>query len=370
MNDQSHDELCTLCCNTALSNNPSSLAIADARLQHRMVFGFCFGVIFLIALHGVSAAKVFLISYTNFKIATRLPRNYLPDTKSVQDVGARIDNYSGLIPRWELLFKISILRQISLDMDYYWAQEEGSLDLIEKKHGAPSLLGERDRASYGANLRDFSLKTYLAYTLYSPLYLAGPILSFNKFVFQSHNRLPTTSIGRTFLYGLRFLIVLLYIELLLHYSYAVAIFKTSPSWTRYTHYQLAMLGYFNLHAVWLTLLFFWRFFHNYSTLASWRGWHRSMNRWIVRYIYVPLGGNGGGKVKSMVNILAVFSFIVLWRDINLRLLALGWLTTLFILPEDFCGIGAVVNILMMMVASLVSFVMSVHDVKEMVKASL
>ncbi|KAL4935673.1 hypothetical protein BDV06DRAFT_228606 [Aspergillus oleicola] len=88
-----------------------------------------------------------------------------------------------------------------------------------------------------------------------------------------------------------------------------------------------------------------------------------------------------------MNILAVVTFIGLWHDIDLRLLAWAWLTTLSILPEVIaiiifpkrkwkdwsetfrilCGIGAVGNILMMMMASLVGFVMSVDDVKEMVK---
>ncbi|KAJ5963035.1 Membrane bound O-acyl transferase MBOAT [Penicillium viridicatum] len=424
--------------NTGLSHDPSPLTVADARLQHRTLFDFAFGIIFLIALHGISAAKVLLIFYTNFNIATRLPRSYvpaatwvfnvgilfanefcrgypfavvarvlLPDIKAAQDVGAKIDSYCGLIPRWEVLFKISILRLISFNLDYYWAQAEGSSNLIEKKHAVALLRSERDRVSYGAALRDFNLKTYFAYTLYSPLYLAGPILSFNDFVFQSRHCLTTTTTVRTFLYCLRFLVALLCMELVLHYSYAVAIVKSSPSWTQYTPYQLAILGYFNLHAVWLKLLIPWRFSrlwalvdgldapenmvrcmsNNYSTLAFWRGWHRSLNRWIVRYIYVPLGGNGDRKVKTMVNVLVVFTFIALWHDINLRLLAWGWLTTLFILPEVIamiifpkykwkdwpetfrilCGIGAVGNILMMMVASLVGFVMSVDDVKQMVK---
>ncbi|KAL2818317.1 MBOAT, membrane-bound O-acyltransferase family-domain-containing protein [Aspergillus granulosus] len=334
--------------NNGVSHDPSPVAVADARLQHRGFFDFGFGIIFLIALHGVSAAKVLLIFNTNFRIATRLPRSYvpvatwvfnigilfanefccgypfaviaqvlLPDIKAAQDVGGKIDSYSGLIPRWELLFKISILRLISFNLDYYWAQAEGSSNSIEKKHVASLLLSERDRVSYGVALRDFNLKTYFAYTLYSPLYLAGPILSFNDFVFQSRNCLPTTTTVRTSLYGLRFLIALLCMELVLHCSYAVAIVKSSPSWTQYTPYQLAMLGYFNLHAVWLKLLIPWRFFRlwalvdgldapenmfrcmsdNYSPLAFWRGWHRSLNRWIVRYIYVPLGGNGDGRSK-------------------------------------------------------------------------
>lgn len=73
--------------------------------------------------------------------------------------------------------------------------------------------------------------------------------------------------------------------------------------------------------------------------------------------------------------LAVFTFVALWHDINLRLLMWGWLVVLFILPEVLatmafprskwrdrpdayriiCGVGAVFNILMMMAANVVGF---------------
>ncbi|KAH0558424.1 hypothetical protein GP486_004914, partial [Trichoglossum hirsutum] len=191
-------------------------------------------------------------------------------------------------------------------------------------------------------------------------------------------------------------------ELMLHYIYVVAISNSHPDWSVYTPSQLSLLGYFNLHIIWLKLLLPWRFFrlwslidgvdppenvvrcmsNNYSTLAFWRGWHRSFNRWIVRYIYIPLGGSGGastrgpwGTIRTVVNYLAVFTFVALWHDINLRLLAWGWLITLFVLPEVtagflfpkrkwgkrkdayriLCGIGAVFNILTMMAANLVGF---------------
>lgn len=69
--------------------------------------------------------------------------------------------------------------------------------------------------------------------------------------------------------------------------------------------------------------------NNYSALAFWRAWHRSFNRWIIRYIYIPLGGSK----RPIVNTLAVFTFVAFWHDISLKLLAWGWLVTLFILPE-------------------------------------
>lgn len=116
---------------------------------------------------------------------------------------------------------------------------------------------------------------------------------------------------------------------------------------------------------------------NYSALAFWRGWHRSFNRWVVRYIYIPLGGSGMGtsKVRAAANFATVFTFVALWHDINLKLLAWGWLVTLFVLPEVMatiafperewkdsptayrllCGIGGVGNVITMMAANLVGF---------------
>lgn len=200
---------------------------------------------------------------------------------------------------------------------------------------------------------------------------------------------------------------------MIHFIYAVAISKSSPAWNTYTPFQLSMLGYFNLNHIWLKLLLPWRFFRfwalldgidppenmvrcmsdNYSTQAFWRGWHRSFNRWIVRYIYIPLGGSSSGLTKSpwaktrgILNILAVFTFVALWHDINLRLLAWGWLITFFVLPEVLaerlfppkrwkddrnayrviCGIGAVGNILIMMSANLVGFALGLDGLRDLV----
>jgi len=200
-------------------------------------------------------------------------------------------------------------------------------------------------------------------------------------------------------------------EVMLHFLYVVAISKAQPAWDLYTPFQLSMIGYFNLHIIWLKLLLPWRFFRlwalldgidppenmvrcmsdNYSALAFWRGWHRSFNRWTVRYVYVPLGGSGRATgywatARTVGNMLVVFTFVALWHDIQLRLLIWGWLVTLFILPEVaagyifppqnwrshptayrvICGIGAVANVLMMMAANLVGFAVGWDGLKGLV----
>ena len=287
-------------------------------------------------------------------------------------------------------------------------------DCHKKKQLDPANLSERDRVGIPASAQDFSFRNYLAYTLYSPLYLAGPILTFNDYISQTRYTPPSITRDKTFLYGIRLILSLVVMEVMIHYIYVIAISKAQPAWEIYTPLQLSMLGYFNLHHIWLKLLLPWRFFRlwslidgidppenvvrcmsdNYSTFAFWRGWHRSFGRWTVRYIYIPLGGSGGpgtrgkwGQVRGIVNLLFVFTFVAVWHDIQLRLLVWGWLISLFVLPETIasllfpkekwknrreayrilCGIGAVGNILMMMAANLVGFAVGLDGLKGLVQ---
>jgi D-alanyl-lipoteichoic acid acyltransferase DltB (MBOAT superfamily) len=200
-------------------------------------------------------------------------------------------------------------------------------------------------------------------------------------------------------------------EVILHYDYVQAMSKASPEWGEYTAQQLSLLSYFNLHMIWLKLLLPWRLFRlwslvdgvdppenmvrcvsdNYSTLSFWRSWHRSFNRWITRYIYIPLGGSTISSAKaaarSVVNYAIIFTFVALWHDIQLNLLVWGWLIVLFLIPEilatavfparkwetspvmyrAICAVGGIINILTMMTANLVGFGMGLDGVQSILK---
>jgi len=118
--------------------------------------------------------------------------------------------------------------------------------------------------------------------------------------------------------------------------------------------------------------------NNYSTAGFWRSWHRSYYRWIIRYIYIPLGGSK----YSTYNMLIVFTFVALWHDISLKLLAWGWLIWLFILPETIatklftekkfgdkpyyrhiCAVGGALNLVSMWAANLVGFAIGLDGMK-------
>ncbi|KAF2737947.1 MBOAT-domain-containing protein [Polyplosphaeria fusca] len=413
-------------------------AAADARKEQRVSFDVGFAALFIAALHGFSALKIIGILYINYSIAKRVPRQYMPAVTWIFNVGtlftnemyrgysyasllslfpggssfgAMLDSYGGLNSHWEVLFNFTTLRLISFNLDYYWSLNSRGNSPIEKKQLDPSNLSERDRVSIPAPSTDFSFRNYFAYTLYSPLYLAGPILTFNDYMSQLRYRPHSITRTRTTLYAVRFAVVLLTMEVMIHYLYMVAIFHVKPDWAGYTPAQLSMLGFFNLKHIWLKLLIPWRFFRlwslldgidppenmvrcmsdNYSVTMFWRGWHRSFNKWSLRYLFIPLGGSKipgvWGTVRSVANSLTVFTFIAIWHDIQLRLLMWGWLVTLFVVPEvvasmlfpakkwrdrpnayrAICGLGAVANILMLMAANLVGFALGLDGIGGLVK---
>lgn len=121
-------------------------------LSSRINFDFVSGLVFILALHGVSALKILTILYANYCIAFRLPRKSIPIATWVfnvtvlfanelaqgyrfasltqaaapfwagaADAGKFLDSWGGLIPRWEIHFNITILRLIAFNMDYYWS---------------------------------------------------------------------------------------------------------------------------------------------------------------------------------------------------------------------------------------------------------
>ena len=59
------------------------------------------------------------------------------------------------------------------------------------------------------------------------------------------------------------------------------------------------------------------------------GNHYPLSFLMFRYIYVPLGGSK----NVIINTVLVFSFVALWHDLTFRLLAWGWLVSLFVIPE-------------------------------------
>jgi len=56
-------------------------------------------------------------------------------------------------------------------------------------------------------------------------------------------------------------------------------------------------------------------------------WHRGFNQWLVRYLYIPLGGN-----TTLLSTISVIAFVAFWHDHTLNIVVWAFTFILFILP--------------------------------------
>jgi alginate O-acetyltransferase complex protein AlgI len=78
-------------------------------------------------------------------------------------------------------------------------------------------------------------------------------------------------------------------------------------------------GYSDM-AIGLGRVFNFRFLENFdhpyascSVQEFWRRWHISLSSWFRDYLYIPLGGNRKGKLRTYVNMFTVFFLCGLWH---------------------------------------------------------
>jgi D-alanyl-lipoteichoic acid acyltransferase DltB (MBOAT superfamily) len=57
----------------------------------------------------------------------------------------------------------------------------------------------------------------------------------------------------------------------------------------------------------------------------WKRWHISLSRWLKDYLYIPLGGNRKGKVRTHVNLLLTMLLGGLWHGADLKFIIWGFL---------------------------------------------
>lgn len=377
----------------------------------RFVFLLVLGTVFVGALHGVNTLKIGAIALVNYGLARSvawLPRRVVIALLwafhggvlflvfSTEGVPwhtlapqlAWLDDYSGLIRRWHISYNFAMLRMLSFALDsveaHTTAEPPGPTSAIQRRMRTPHPLPA------------YSMASQWAYLSYPPLLIAGPIMTFNDFQAQRTAPLPIKT-STALRYGVRCAVSWLMIEFMLHYMYVNAI-KAAHAWDGYTPMQLALLGFWSLQFVWLKLCVPWRVFrwwalldgvdapenmvraitNSPSALLFWRAWHRSYNLWVVRYIYIPMGGARRQVWASLV----VFTFVALWHDLSFTLLAWAWLVVLFIVPElvgralvpasrygntpwfpYVRALGTVVNVFMMMTANLVGFVVGLDGIQ-------
>ncbi len=70
----------------------------------------------------------------------------------------------------------------------------------------------------------------------------------------------------------------------------------------------------------------------------WRHWHMSLMRWLVDYVYIPLGGSRRGQWHTALNVMVVFAISGLWHGANWTFITWGLVNGLVVAALVFIGV--------------------------------
>ncbi|HNK86254.1 MAG TPA: MBOAT family O-acyltransferase, partial [Flavobacteriales bacterium] len=79
-----------------------------------------------------------------------------------------------------------------------------------------------------------------------------------------------------------------------------------------------------------------------SIREFWKRWHISLTNFFRDYVYIPLGGNRGGPVRTYLNLLIIFTLTGLWHGASWNFVVWGLIHGAFMMAER-AGLGRVLD---------------------------
>ena len=204
----------------------------------------------------------------------------------------------------------------------------------------------RGRFKAQKNVLDFAL-----YMSFFPRMSSGPIIRYVEFGDQLSNRICASR--SQFALGLRRLIYGLGKKVIIADILGVAadrIFAMDISgvngaaaWAGAIFYTLQLYYDFSGYtdsAIGIAQMFGFKFPENFdypylskSVTEFWRRWHMTLGTWFREYLYIPLGGNRKGKIRTYVNLFIVFAMTGLWHGASWNFVGWGVYNAFFIIIE-------------------------------------
>jgi len=191
----------------------------------------------------------------------------------------------------------------------------------------------------------------LLYISFFPQLIAGPIVRYRDIAEEIDNR--TVSLRDSACGFRRFTVGLGKKVLIANAMGAVAdkVFQSGASqinglmaWLGAIAYLMQIYydfsGYSDM-AIGLGRMFGFHFLENFNhpymagTMQEfWRRWHISLSSWFRDYVYIPLGGNRKGRLRTVLNRLIVFFLTGLWHGANWTFIVWGLFHGFFLLLEE------------------------------------
>ncbi len=191
----------------------------------------------------------------------------------------------------------------------------------------------------------------LLYISFFPQLIAGPIIRYHDVAVQLENRVMTTD---KMVIGIRRFIKGLFKKLWIAncmgsiadsvFTIDIMSYNAPVAWLGAICYTLQIYydfsGYSDM-AIGLAAMFGFdfkeNFEHPYGSLdirEFWRRWHISLSGWFKEYVYIPLGGNRKGKVRTEINKFIVFLLTGIWHGANWTFILWGIIHGVMVILED------------------------------------
>ena len=195
-----------------------------------------------------------------------------------------------------------------------------------------------------------SLIKYAMYVFMFPQLLSGPIVSYDYINEQLDKRkkcLKNVFIGfKYFIVGLGFKVLLanriggIWNDILM---IGIESISTNLAWLGIIGYSLQIYfdfyGY-SLMSIGLGKMIGFTLPDNFKTpylsvsmTEFFRRWHITLGTWFRNYIYIPLGGNRKGKLRTIFNLLVVWLLTGLWHGANYNFILWGLVIFAIIIIE-------------------------------------
>ena len=212
---------------------------------------------------------------------------------------------------------------------------------------AMSYLIDLYRGRFPVQKNPFKLMLYISLF---PQLIAGPIVQYGDVVNEIDVRTVTlrdAAYGvKRFIYGFSKKMIFSNGFALVAdsiFGYTAAQLTTGAAWLGAAAYALQIYydfsGYSDM-AIGLGRILGFHFLENFNypyvsatVTEFWRRWHISLSSWFRDYLYIPLGGNRRGTVRTLVNLGIVFAVTGLWHGAELQFIAWGLYHGAFLIAE-------------------------------------
>jgi len=194
----------------------------------------------------------------------------------------------------------------------------------------------------GESIRARSYIDYLFFLSFFPHILAGPIMRADKFLPQLENPTPITKK----VYNTAFFLIIIglikkaVISDYISFNFVDRILDDPIMCTGFENmlgvygYTLQIYcdfsGYTDL-ALGLALLVGYQLPRNFdrpylsaTPTEFWRRWHITLSSWLRDYLYIPMGGNRKGKIRTYLNLMITMLIGGLWHGAALRFIFWGF----------------------------------------------